>query len=556
VLAAFTVTSPLDGGPGSLRDAIEQANRLPKEEHTIQFSPSAGDAIVLTGPLPVVAVDLKIEGPAEDPVTIARDPSPEAEPFRIFTVAEDAELRMKWLVLANGQADFGGAILNEGFVALENSVLVGNQARFKGGAIYNRGSIWTNYVRIEDNAVEGRASIGFGPAGIGRGGGIYNDGRATVLLTSFIGNRANREGGAVFNEGTLSLQSSTMSRNVAEGFVLAGGKVPFGRGGGIYNAHTVLIDGSTIVENQANRAGGGIFSNVIRGGSNRNNPYRIEDSTISSSIVADNVGGDFINKTGTFLSLGHNLFDSPPEVAPLPSDFVGVDPLLSSLGDHGGFTPTYVPLPGSPALDSGLRDEEFVYDQRGYPRPASEADIGAVEAHGFSLDVVSGGGQAAPPGSAFPSPLVVSVVGKLGDPVAGGWVTFGVPGSGASAVLSSSTAMIDPSGRAGVRAVAGPVPGTYAVEARAGAGSVASFELTNEGTPPPVEAAEVGAPRPASSGRPAPPSSTQRTSPYRASPRSPRPISPAPLGPIAARWAALADRSTLRNLFGARGRAS
>jgi hypothetical protein len=231
--------------------------------------------------------------------------------------------------------------------------------------------------------------------------------------------------------------------------------------------------------------------------------------------------------------------------------------MLLPLGDYGGFSRTHALLPGSPALDAGLRNADFPFDQRGAARPEGSTDIGAFESRGFTLTAVSGGSQSAPPGSPFAEPLVVAVESIDGEPVAGGWVTFSAPSSGASAVLSSSTAMINASGQAGVRATAGAVPGTFAVDARAGAGSGTSFELTNEGTPPPVEVtAQIGAPTPASSDRPGPSSSTQRPSPYRAASTFPRAASPGPLGPIASRWGPLADRSALRDLLLARRRTS
>ncbi len=52
------------------------------------------------------------------------------------------------------------------------------------------------------------------------------------------------------------------------------------------------------------------------------------------------------------------------------------DPLMGSLGDHGGPTPTVPPLPGSPALQAGW--DCPATDQRGEPR-SEPCTLGAYE---------------------------------------------------------------------------------------------------------------------------------------------------------------------------------
>jgi hypothetical protein len=80
--------------------------------------------------------------------------------------------------------------------------------------------------------------------------------------------------------------------------------------------------------------------------------------------------------------------------------------------------------------------------------------------------------------TAFPSPLQVSVKDGNGLPVLGATVTFTAPSTGASAVLSSPTALTNSFGVASVTAVANHISGAYTVTATVG-GLSTSFSLTN-----------------------------------------------------------------------------
>lgn len=354
VLSTFAVTSSADDGPGSLRDAIQQANKNPDPDR-IEIAPTVSGPILLNSQLPTLLGELTIAGPDPDArATIARNPDAETPEFRIITIEKDANVALNSLVLSGGRESLGGGVFNAGILSLEFSTVTGNSARFKGGGVYNEGSFSSYHATIDSNAVESVITTGFGPIGGGRGGGVYNDGWASLLVSAVTNNQSNREGGGLYNEGTLTIRISTVSGNSVEGFVLAGGLVPFGRGGGVYNTKTVMISDSTIVENSANSSGGGIFSNVNRGGSNKSNPYRVEDSQINSSIVANNVGGNLVVGVGTFLSTGHNLFGDVPDLVLQPNDLTNTDPMLTPLGDHGGFTPTHALRPGSPAPTLGF----------------------------------------------------------------------------------------------------------------------------------------------------------------------------------------------------------
>jgi uncharacterized protein (TIGR03437 family) len=93
--------------------------------------------------------------------------------------------------------------------------------------------------------------------------------------------------------------------------------------------------------------------------------------------------------------------------------------------------------------------------------------------------IASGSPQTAISGSPF-APLRVLVEDAFGHPVSGAMVSFTAPASGATALLSAASAVIDSTGEASIGAIAGSVAGTYAVIIRAaGVTGTASFTLTN-----------------------------------------------------------------------------
>jgi hypothetical protein len=163
-------------------------------------------------------------------------------------------------------------------------------------------------------------------------------------------------------------------------------------------------------------------------------------------------------------------------------NLVGVaDPGLATLADYGGPTQTIALLPGSPAIDDGSATWVPATDQRGISRPQGPApDIGAFESQGFTISVTGGNGQSTPITRAIALPLQVTVASAYGEPVEGGVVTFTAPGSGASATLSSTTAVIGAGGVAAVTATANVTSGTYDVTVSAsGVATPASVALTN-----------------------------------------------------------------------------
>jgi len=117
----------------------------------------------------------------------------------------------------------------------------------------------------------------------GRGGGIFS---ASTLVLEGVALRQNQGffGGAIDNRGTLTMRGSTVSNNVG---IL---------GGGLYNEGQLTINDSTIANNAANR---GVGDNGGLGGGlyNTTSSAKLTNSTIASN-TAEARGGGIANISG------------------------------------------------------------------------------------------------------------------------------------------------------------------------------------------------------------------------------------------------------------------
>jgi fibronectin-binding autotransporter adhesin len=131
------------------------------------------------------------------------------------------------------------------------------QRGFLGAGIYNNGTLTLTSCTVSNNGYTG---------GPGEGAGIYNDSAATLALntSAVTGNGATRGGGGgIVNAGTATISSSAVSNNQAD------------FSGGISNSGSMTVQDSTVAENGASAGTGGIY-----------NPGTM---TLSSSSITDNV---------------------------------------------------------------------------------------------------------------------------------------------------------------------------------------------------------------------------------------------------------------------------
>ncbi|MEZ4522193.1 MAG: choice-of-anchor Q domain-containing protein [Thermomicrobiales bacterium] len=100
---------------------------------------------------------------------------------------------------------------------------------------------------------------------------------------------------------------------------------------------------------------------------------------MTNTIVANNSSGGDCSNSGTFNSGDYNLDSDSTCPINMANDISGGNADLQSLGDNGGTTDTYLPGPGSDAIDNGPATCSSP-DQRGQVRPLNGVcEIGAVE---------------------------------------------------------------------------------------------------------------------------------------------------------------------------------
>jgi hypothetical protein len=230
-----------------------------------------------------------------------------------------------------------------------------------GGGIENYGSLTINNSTISDNIAGPSSSC------CGGGGGIFSDG-TLILNNSTISNNMvthNAEHSGIDSQGTLTLNNSTVSGNGSGGSVISN------------------FVGSLTLKNST-------ISNNLSAGFTTDSGH----VTLQNTIVAGNTGGsDCYNNYGTVTSLGYNLIGKNTGcLTPTTGDLVGtsqnpINAWLGPLQDNGGLSFTHALLGLSPALNAGNPAAPgsggsacLTIDQRGADRSAhTPCDIGAYE---------------------------------------------------------------------------------------------------------------------------------------------------------------------------------
>jgi mannose-6-phosphate isomerase-like protein (cupin superfamily) len=390
--ATFTANTTLDlpdasAGDGlcltvdmscSLRAAVQQANASagadtillqdPGPYELRRQEPDAADPdedAAATGDLDVAPGGLTIEVPASaSPRAIevrldelAGDPPED----RIFQVLAGASLTLRDLVLRDGVATsastfLGGAILNQGVLALERCLFEANDAN-AGGAVFNSGTLDVDACTFTNNDA---VAAGVTNAD---GGAIYSSANAlstTVEDSTFGANSAQREGGAFRADQTPSvvIRNSTFSGNLGPD-VLRFQNVP--------DATLLHV---TVHDNQ----GVGISAFSFGG---------LDLLEITNTIVSGQTGANCAFSNLAPQRLASLSDDASCGFAP-GGGLDAADPELGPLAPNGGPTETHLPAPTSPAVDQADLAECLARDQRGVLRPdgtggEGECDMGSVE---------------------------------------------------------------------------------------------------------------------------------------------------------------------------------
>ncbi|NJN89684.1 MAG: hypothetical protein HC878_04450 [Leptolyngbyaceae cyanobacterium SL_5_14] len=273
-MAIITVVNVEDGGTGSLREAIANA----QDGDTIKFASSlANKTITLNSQIKILS-NITIDGSGISNLSISG-----GDKTRIFEIGQrnnKLNVTIKDLTLNNGrsvvgtttdsQIGQGGAIRIHDYsdLILENTVLKNNVGE-RGGAVYSGyGSSVTARNSTFENNDGSIANDGFSAGAIaaqGEGGGepAYDSGNGFVKIeNSILRNNKGSSGGAVYTLLTpLTIEGSLLEANEGTG---DGGAVFTDGAGGKGNINSplpdrIIIRDSKIIDNKAKGQGGGLF---------------------------------------------------------------------------------------------------------------------------------------------------------------------------------------------------------------------------------------------------------------------------------------------------------
>ena len=249
----------------------------------------------------------------------------------------------------------GTGLLVAGSVRLRDVTVGGNAvADQDGGGIHNSGTMTIITSRVVENAADGAAS----------GAGIFNQGTMTVVDSVIATNEATfySSGGGIYNEGTLSLVRSIVRGNTSEE-----------GGGGIYNEGTLSLEDTSVSDNTDDGAGGrNLQRHRFRAPRHRHvrrhldrdrqHPRRLLRHHRLPGCSARRPGGSLYVAGGLAIQPSHHRarrrfparpFVSPgPDVAPTSSP--APDPCASPSPSPSTAPDTSPPVPeGSPPADAG-----------------------------------------------------------------------------------------------------------------------------------------------------------------------------------------------------------
>ncbi|MCU0705825.1 MAG: hypothetical protein MUF18_17800, partial [Fimbriiglobus sp.] len=382
-------------------------------------------------------------------VTIARDSG--VSNLRLFLVTSTGSLTLEGVTLSGGRAvgedggtsvnygggggggaaGFGGAVFNQGVLSITSSTLTGNQAQGGNSGVAFDSGVGAGTGGIGGGPTGGAGGVpglpiapdaGDGGFGSGGGGGGYERGKggtggfggggggaATGIVGgvrgdagfgggaggfNFGGGTAGSNGGAgagmggaVFNHGgILVLTNSTLAGNAAVGGTGSGtADSGAGMGGGVFSRNgSVTILNSTISGNTSAQGGRGVF--LVGDGATVtyavNNTIVGEANTTVTDVVVQT-----INSGSTSASGGNNIIRSTSGVSGLTGTLTA-DPVLGSLTNNGGPTPTMAIGTSSPAVNAGSNAAlgGLSKDQRNMT--VGRIDGTAVDIGAYELDII------------------------------------------------------------------------------------------------------------------------------------------------------------------------
>ncbi|MGD1702881.1 DUF4347 domain-containing protein [Dapis sp. BLCC M229] len=382
-LGTIIVTNNNDSGPGSLRQAIADAN----SGDTIEFDSSlTNQTITLTSGQLEIDKDLTLDGGNAPNLTISGNNSSRIIDYQVIPnfdlLPENPDLKTEPLIIKNltfadgktteiGKSGAGGAIRTEIYTELivENSTFINNTVSGRGGgAIYSgynsKATIINSKFDNNDSsqAIENSEKLGE------HGGGailIWSESELTIQESEFTNNKGttggainnllsqltvensifknndstagsagfeNGHGGAIYTDGA-SLNDSTSSGTIRISNSLFEGNKAAGEGGALflfgYPPDEIIVENSTIINNYVIEG----FKGYSIGGGIRagNAEFTLTNSTLANNLALTQGGGLWVGENATSTVINSTFSNNAAFPAQLDSN---QQPIVDSDGNY------------------------------------------------------------------------------------------------------------------------------------------------------------------------------------------------------------------------------
>jgi CSLREA domain-containing protein len=244
-LTVNTLDDVNDGVCDAASCSLREAIAASEPSAQINFASGLTGTIALTDLTGELEIikNLEITGPGNDKLTISG-----SNETRIFFVGNNASFTLQDVTLANGFTAIGGAAIRTDIntsTDLTDVILENNRTTGAGGAIFNEGNMTLKRSIIRNNIA---TFIG---------GGIDTFGQMEIIRTTVEGNRATNLGGGIVYEGvSLDIRQSIIQGNQVN-------NTAFGGGGLAIRSPGATITHTTIQNNSAFNGAGIYNSNTI-----------------------------------------------------------------------------------------------------------------------------------------------------------------------------------------------------------------------------------------------------------------------------------------------------
>jgi len=513
----ITVTNTDDGGPGSLRQVLADAN----DGDAIDFDSALnGQTITLTTGELAINRNITVIGLGPDLLEVS---ALGTQFVRVFHVMPERTVMIEGLTISNGgvrggglyndhatltisncivrdnKGDAGGGIYNDGANGKAALTIVNSSFRTNlstggfGGGIYNDGSNGNATLEIINSFLTHNFAPFFPPSVPGLGGGIYNDsGIVMITNTTISQNFAGEAAGGISNFGTLTINNGTIEGNMA-----GDAAIPAQReGGGIENFGTLTITNSTVSNNTA--AGSDFKGGGVGGG------IAIWDGTVT--ITNSTLSGNIANGGAGQPGLGGGIINGGLE--PL---LVANSTLSGNSADDGGAIWNNGTLEiGNTILNTGKSGSNLFNNS------------GTVMSHGYNLSNDDGEGFLTGPGDQINTDPVLGPLQDNGGPTFTHELLLGSPAMNAGDPNFTPPPFYDQRGAPFVRVFNGRIDtGSFEVQPMPTPTPTPSATPTPTATPtatPTPTATVTATPRPTPTPRSRPTPPTRPTPPQRAAP--------------------------------------